>query len=221
MRLVALRAAGNAARSLKMSCRLIPTLVAAAPSSVDPVVALSQSAHRHYRVEAIGRPLVLVQPLDGWSLERGEVASSVATVVAMGVQKSVSLSAAEATQGGCGVASAAGLAALRASIWWGNGDLFSVLDSYRPSATGAPPRSLAIGDSSPLGAYWKEMAHRPTIWDMPAMLRLAGRADAVPVTAAQCQFGSEYQKYTTFLCSRHAAASEGGNGDDDDGVWRR
>ena len=54
-------------------------------------------------------------------------------------------------------------------------------------------------------AYWKEMAHRPTIWDMPAMLRLAVRADAVPVTTAQCQFGSEYQKYTTFLCSRHAA----------------
>ena len=54
-------------------------------------------------------------------------------------------------------------------------------------------------------AFWSEMAHRPTLWDTQPVLDLVTSTDAVPVTAAQCQFGSEYQKYTTFLCSSGAA----------------
>ena len=54
-------------------------------------------------------------------------------------------------------------------------------------------------------AFWAAMAHRPTLWDTQPMLDMTASTNAVPVTAAQCQFGSEYQKYTTFLCSPDAA----------------
>ena len=54
-------------------------------------------------------------------------------------------------------------------------------------------------------AFWLEMSHRASMWDMPAILALGESTGATPVTAAQCQFESEYQKYTTFLCSRQAA----------------
>ena len=43
-------------------------------------------------------------------------------------------------------------------------------------------------------AFWREMSHRASMWDMPVVLDLCKRTGAVPLTAAQCQFESEYQK---------------------------
>ena len=54
-------------------------------------------------------------------------------------------------------------------------------------------------------AFWAAMAHRPTLWDTPAFSALERETRAVPVTAAQCQFTSEYQKYTTFMMSHRMA----------------
>ena len=56
-------------------------------------------------------------------------------------------------------------------------------------------------------AYWEDMQHRCAMWHMPAMLRLVEQTGAATVTFAQCQFSSEYQKYTSLLSSAAAAPS--------------
>ena len=60
----------------------------------------------------------------------------------------------------------------------------------------------ASRDSGP--AFWARMQHRCLMWDMPRMQRLVAETAAAPVTFAQCQFSSEYQKYTTLMVSKTA-----------------
>ena len=53
-------------------------------------------------------------------------------------------------------------------------------------------------------AFWARMQHRCLMWHMPSMQRLMTQTGAEPVTFAQCQFSTPYQKYTTLLTSQLA-----------------
>ena len=50
-------------------------------------------------------------------------------------------------------------------------------------------------------AAWPEHADKPSLWDVPEIAAAACEASAGAVTFAQCQFGSDYRKYTTLACS--------------------
>ena len=50
-------------------------------------------------------------------------------------------------------------------------------------------------------AAWAEHADKPSLWDVPEIAAAMQEASAGSVTFAQCQFGSEYRKYTTLASS--------------------
>jgi len=56
-------------------------------------------------------------------------------------------------------------------------------------------------------AWWPTFADAPTIWDLPQFVALRNRTAATRVTFAQCQFGAEYQKYTSVMASASAGAA--------------
>eukprot|EP00900_Chrysochromulina_parva_P012558 jgi/Chrpa1/21302/Chrysochromulina_OHIO_Genome00025907-RA len=56
-------------------------------------------------------------------------------------------------------------------------------------------------------AWWPAFADAPTIWDLPQFVALRNRTAATRVTFAQCQFGAEYQKYTSVMASASAGAA--------------
>jgi hypothetical protein len=56
-------------------------------------------------------------------------------------------------------------------------------------------------------AWWPAFADAPTLWDLPEFVALRNRTAATRVTFAQCQFGAEYQKYTSVMASASAGAA--------------
>ena len=56
-------------------------------------------------------------------------------------------------------------------------------------------------------AWWPAFADAPTLWDLPEFVALRNRTAASRVTFAQCQFGAEYQKYTSVMASASAGAA--------------
>ena len=50
-------------------------------------------------------------------------------------------------------------------------------------------------------AAWAEHADKPSLWDVAVVADAMNAASADTVTFAQCQFGSEYRKYTTLASS--------------------
>jgi hypothetical protein len=55
-------------------------------------------------------------------------------------------------------------------------------------------------------AWWPEQADAPSLWDMPEIVELRRATKAARRTFAQCQFGSEYQKYTSVMVSARGEA---------------
>ena len=54
-------------------------------------------------------------------------------------------------------------------------------------------------------AEWSVHADRPSLWDVPAIISARGLAEGGEVTFPQCQFGSDYRKYTTLASSSAVA----------------
>ncbi len=55
-------------------------------------------------------------------------------------------------------------------------------------------------------AWWPEQADAPSLWDMPEIVELRRATKAARRTFAQCQFGSEYQKYTSVMVAARGEA---------------
>ena len=55
-------------------------------------------------------------------------------------------------------------------------------------------------------AWWPEQADAPSLWDMPEIVELRRATKAARRTFAQCQFGSEYQKYTSIMVAARGEA---------------